>query len=141
MARFNPDFWEIPTDNATFDRMATQESPYFESEEERERRYAFQDFFAEVKPVVTDMIGTLLTRRQWEVVQLYYFHNKTQEDIAVILNLSQSTVSRHLFGTVRGGKKVGGAIPKLRKAVNRSDAVEINTAFGTLQEKLAEAAA
>jgi predicted transcriptional regulator len=73
------------------------------------------------------------------VLQLYYFQGKTQEDIAAILNLTQSTVSRHLFGTVRGGKKVGGAIPKLRKAVDKAKDPAITQALGSLQQRLREA--
>jgi predicted transcriptional regulator len=139
MSQFNADFWEVPTDSATLDRVASTNALWFETEVDRERRYAFSDFFTEVAPTVNDLIGKKLTRRQREIVQLYYFHGKTQEDIASILNLTQSTVSRHLFGTVRGGKKVGGAIPKLRKIVDRSDNPLIGRALSTLQSRLAEA--
>ncbi|MCC6143558.1 MAG: ArsR family transcriptional regulator, partial [Candidatus Hydrogenedentes bacterium] len=66
-------------------------------------------------------------------------YGKTQEDIAAILNLSQSTVSRHLFGTARQGKKVGGAIRKLQKAIDRNGRPEIQRALNSLQEQLAEA--
>lgn len=141
MSTFNPDFWEIPTDSADLDRIPAQQALYFETEEEQYRRHAFQDFFTEVRPAVKDMVGSLLTQRQREVVELYYMHQKTQEDIAVILNLSQSTVSRHLFGTVRGGKKVGGAIPKLRKAVDRDRSPLITTAYQSLQRRLEKAPA
>jgi predicted DNA-binding protein (UPF0251 family) len=87
------------------------------------------------KPSVNDFIEKCLTPRQKEVVKLYYYYGKTQEDIAVILQLTQSTVSRHLFGTVRSGKKVGGAIPKLRKLMDRTDNPAIAGALATLQGK------
>ena len=140
MAQFNPDFWEIPTDFATLDRVSASAGMWFETETDRERRYAMKDFFAEVSPVVREIIDGTLTRRQGEVLKLYYFYGKTQEDIAVILDLTQSTVSRHLFGTSRGGKKVGGAIPKLRKVIEKSDDPKISRALGTLARKMAEAA-
>ena len=140
MAQFNPVFWEIPIDVATLDRVPASNALWFETEDDRERRYAMQDFFEAVRPAVNSLIDTQLTRRQCEVVKLYYYYGKTQEDIAAILNLTQSTVSRHLFGTTRGGKKVGGAIPKLRKVISTMEAPEIAGALDTLQERLAQPA-
>ena len=139
MAEFNADFWEIPVDAKYLDRVPANRALWFETEEDRERRYAFQEFYHEMSPVVTEMIDSELTRRQREVVRLYYFLGKTQEDIAAILNLSQSTVSRHLFGTARGGKKVGGAIPKLQKVIARSGSRRVAAALGALQARLASA--
>ena len=139
MAQYNPDFWEIQTDSATLERVSSTDGLWFETEVDRERRYAMKSFFTAVKPEVDTYIDTKLTPRQREVVKLYYFYGKTQEDIATILNLTQSTVSRHLFGTVRGGKKVGGAIPKLRKIVDQAVNPRIDNALDTLQIQLAEA--
>lgn len=140
MAQFNPDFWEIPTEMKYLDRVNAADGLWYETEVDRERRHAMKDFYADVRTPVSHIINTKLTPRQREVLQLYYYHGKTQEDIAAILNLTQSTVSRHLFGTVRGGKKVGGAIPKLRKAVDKAKDPAITRALGSLQRKLAEAA-
>lgn len=139
MARFNPVFWEIPTDFSALDRIPVNEGLWFETDVDQQRRHALQDFFSEVAPAVQSLIDSRLTGRQREVVRLYYYQGKTQEDIAAILNLTQSTVSRHLFGTARGGKKVGGAIPKLRKAIDTAELPEITEALSTLQERLAEA--
>lgn len=139
MARFNPDFWEVSTDNSVFDRVAAERGLWYESETDRARRHALKDFFAEVSPVVFELIEQKLTRRQREVLKLYYLHGKTQEDIALILDLRQSTVSRHLFGTVRAGKKIGGAIPKLRKIIDQTARPEVSAALGTLQKRLAAA--
>ncbi len=140
MASYNPDFWEIPTEFATLDRVPASKALHYETEDDRERRYAMQTFYQEVLPSVDEFIENCLTRRQMEVVRLYYFYGKTQEDIAVILQLTQSTVSRHLFGTVRRGKKVGGAIPKLRKLIDKADNPAIMGALSTLQGRLKEAA-
>lgn len=140
MAEFNADFWEISLDSAYLENLPAQRALWFESENDRERRYAFGDFFEEVKPIVRGMIDSRLTKRQQEVVKLYYLYGKTQEDIAVILDLSQSTVSRHLFGTARRGRKVGGAIPKLRKVINGEKSMSIDSALSRLREKLATVA-
>lgn len=139
MAQFNPVFWEIPTDIAALDRVPASAGLWYETDADRQRRGAFQDFFRAVSPAVHSLIDTKLTGRQREVVKLYYYYGKTQEDIAAILNLTQSTVSRHLFGTARDGKKVGGAIPKLRKAIHSAKSPEINAALDTLHETLAQA--
>lgn len=136
MSTFNSDFWEVSAESGFLENLPADRGLWFETQEDRDRREVFSDFFAEVKPIVLDLIDTKLTNRQMEVVKLYYLYEKTQEDIATILDLSQSTVSRHLFGTVRGGKKVGGAIRKLRKVIDKNDTPEIDSAFDSLQKKL-----
>ncbi len=140
MSTFNSDFWEVSAESEYLENLPADRGLWFETEEDRDRREVFSDFFAEVKPTVLNLIDTKLTNRQMEVVKLYYLYEKTQEDIATILDLSQSTVSRHLFGTVRGGKKVGGAIRKLRKVIDKSETPEIDNAFNTLQERLSTVA-
>lgn len=139
MSQYNPDFWEIPTEIATLDRVDATRALWFEDEVDRARRTAMREFFEEVAPEVSNLIENELTGRQREVIKLYYYHGKTQEDIAAILDLTQSTVSRHLFGTSRGGKKVGGAVPKLRKIIDRAANPRIMGALGTLQQTMAEA--
>ncbi len=136
MAIFNPYFWEVQTDSATIERIPLQKGLYYQTQEDRKKRWAMQDFYQEVRAPVFDLLDASLTPRQREVVTLYYLYNKTQEDIAVILQISQSTVSRHLFGTVRAGKKVGGAIPKLRKAIDKTENPEIWQALLKLQSRL-----
>lgn len=139
MAEYNADFWEISTDSRYLESVPANRALWFETPEDQVRRHAFNDFFKEVKPVVIGIIDSELTNRQREVVTLYYFQGKTQEDIAAILDLSQSTVSRHLFGTVRDGKKVGGAISKLRKIIERKAPKDVDCAFDRLHGRLAEA--
>ena len=140
MARFNPDFWEIPAQSRYFENIPTEQSIWFETEEDRERRHAIKDFFKSVLPVVEELIESSLTGRQKEVLRLYYFNDMSQEEIAEALALSQSTVSRHLFGTTRNGKKVGGAIPKLQKVIANDKTETISTALGTLRSRLYRAA-
>jgi FixJ family two-component response regulator len=137
MAEYNPIYWEVQAGNEFLDRVPSTRALWFETEEDREHRYAMEDFFRSVRPFVNDLMTQSLTKRQREVVSLYYGHGKTQEDIAAILDLSQSTVSRHLFGTVRNGKKIGGAIPKLRKVVEKSRVPQISVALNQLQQRLA----
>ena len=136
MTAYRPEYWEISIDVAKLDRIPANRALWFETQDDRERRYALRNFFQQVAPTVRQLIESELTGRQREVLLLYYYHGKTQEDIAIILDLSQSTISRHLFGTARGGKKVGGALPKLRKAIDRRPDPDIVEALDTLQERL-----
>lgn len=139
MATFNPAFWEVGVDATTLDRVPAHQGLWFETEVDQARRHALKEFYAAVRPEVEAMVKTQLTERQREVIWLYYFHGKTQEDIAAILNLTQSTVSRHLFGTTRDGKKVGGALQKLRKVIEKQPNNAIEEALEKLQGQLAEA--
>jgi len=139
MSDYNADFWEIPIDSKLLDCVPSDRALWFETGEERERRYAFEDFFEQMISVIRELIDRELTQRQREVVRLYYYHGKSQQDIAVILDLSQSTVSRHLFGTVRDGKKVGGAIPKLQKVIAKKKPACVSEALGVLDARLARA--
>lgn len=140
MSQYNSDFWEVSAEAGYLENLPVDRGLWFETEEDSDRRQAFSEFFAEVKPVVFQLVDAKLTKRQMEIVKLHYLYGKTQEDIATILDLTQSTVSRHLFGTVRGGKKVGGAIPKLRKVIDKTENPLIDQAFGTLRSKLTSAA-
>lgn len=135
MARFNAAFWEIPTQRGYLESLPAERGLWYETSVDRERRYALQDFFSSVLPTVIELVDEQLTPRQREILRLYYLCDKTQEDIAAMLNLSQSTVSRHLFGTVRNGKKVGGAIPKLQKAVERREYAPIHNALAELRSR------
>jgi hypothetical protein len=139
MSAYNPDFWEVSIGSEYLENLPASRGMWHETEVDRERRYAFSDFFQDVKPVVGQVLDTRLTRRQREVLKLYYFHGKTQEDIATILDLTQSTVSRHLFGTMRRGRKVGGAIPKLKRIIEYTKDGRVDRAFDALRGKLAEA--
>lgn len=140
MAKFNSDFWEVQAGPDYLESVPAERALWYETDVDRTRRYALQDFFTSVLPTVSTLIDSQLTGRQREVLRLYYFEGKTQEDIAEILDLTQSTVSRHLFGTVRNGKKVGGAIPKLKKAVDRNGDPIIHEALATLKSRFEHAA-
>ena len=70
-----------------------------------------------VIPIITRLMAERLTTRQYEVMSLYFWEEQTQVQIAERLGISQPTVNQHLTGKRRNGKKVGGAIRKIRKAV------------------------
>ena len=70
---------------------------------------------AELLALLRDLVATKLTARQREVVELSYVDGLTQAEIAERLGISQQVVSKHLFGVVRDGRRIGGAIRRLRQ--------------------------
>jgi len=73
----------------------------------------------EIGLVVSALMVSALTPRQREVMELYYLENMTQVEVAATLGITQVTVSQHLKGKQRGGKPVGGAFRKIRKAIHK----------------------
>ncbi|MFQ6044259.1 MAG: sigma-70 family RNA polymerase sigma factor, partial [Candidatus Poribacteria bacterium] len=65
--------------------------------------------------VVLDIIESELTQRQRDCIKLYFLQEKTQAEVAEILGISRRVVSQHIYGIRRDGKRVGGAIKKIRK--------------------------
>ena len=61
-------------------------------------------------------MDAVLTPRQREVIALYFFEGLNQREIAEKLDISQQSVSEHLYGKERKRRAVGGALRKLRKA-------------------------
>ncbi len=112
---FNPIFWEVRFDQESLARLSTEAALYYESEQEAELRRQRDQWIAELMPVIRQFMAQILTARQCEIVELYFFQGKTECEIGDLLGISAVTVSQHLFGKTRDGKLIGGAIPKLRK--------------------------
>lgn len=66
------------------------------------------------------LVETRLTARQREIVELYFTDQLTQQEIAARLGISQQVVSRQLFGVIRDGQRIGGAIKRLRQLCEES---------------------
>ncbi len=62
-------------------------------------------------------IESLLTDKQREAVFLFFFEGLSQGDIARRLGVSQQVVQKHIYGTVRNGRRIGGALRKLHEAL------------------------
>lgn len=69
-----------------------------------------------VKLIKSEVLPNL-TGRQRQIMRLYFESQLKEVEIARILGISQPTVSQHLFGKKRNGKKVGGSIQKIRKFI------------------------
>ena len=114
MSKFNPDFWEIPVAPEYFDQLTTEDHLWYQSpidEYSKIRQVKRRKVLSQIR----QMIAKELTARQNDCVQLYFYEGKTQGEISVILGISRRVVSQHLFGVTRDGRRVGGAINKIRK--------------------------
>jgi RNA polymerase sigma factor (sigma-70 family) len=72
------------------------------------------------------VVDTLLTPRQREVIRLYA-DGYTQMEIAKMLNVNQSSITKSLNGNVdyKNGKKIyGGARKKIRKIIENDEAIK-----------------
>ena len=72
------------------------------------------------------VVDTLLTPRQKEVIRLYA-DGYTQMEIAKMLNVNQSSITKSLNGNVdyKNGKRVyGGARKKIRKIIELDDRIK-----------------
>ena len=123
---YNPDFWELGLDQAVLERFPNEAGIGFESGEEREARYRWEDQIERLTGRVRAIISESLTEKQCEAVILYFFYQKTQEEVAQVMGISRRVVSQHLFGISRNGKQVGGAVKKIQKRC-REEQVEIRS--------------
>ncbi len=59
-------------------------------------------------------VATTLTAKQREAVELFFFEGLSQSEIARRIGVSQQVVEKRLHGATRDGRRVGGALAKLR---------------------------
>lgn len=112
MSKFNPDFWEVAVESSRLEAFSTEEALW---DTYSEFTSGYRRHTLEIFRQVLELVRTELTQRQREVVQLYYFGRLTETQIAERLGIPQQVVSQHLHGVMRHGRRVGGAIPKLKK--------------------------
>jgi RNA polymerase sigma factor (sigma-70 family) len=119
MAKYDPAFWEISVDPEILESVLA--APSFleqllvapeDEQAAQARRQLKQDAVEQMRV----LIRTRLTPRQRQTVEMYFYQHMTQQEIAQALGISQQAVSRHLFGVLRDGRRIGGALAKLRKA-------------------------
>ncbi len=116
MTRFNADFWEICLDFEKLMEFDTRRALWYETDAERESRWMREDRQEQIMSRLMEIIENVLTPKQRQAVMLYFFGQKTQEEIGQIMGVPHQVVSQHLYGIRRKGKKIGGAIAKIRKA-------------------------
>lgn len=115
MSKFNPDFWEVLVEREQLESFTNQDALWHEYNRSRPERERRQKRTREIFRQINELIRTELTARQRVVVRPCYFAQLSQEEIAQRLGISQQVVSQHLYGVIRKGKRIGGAVPRLRK--------------------------
>ncbi|MBD3241775.1 MAG: sigma-70 family RNA polymerase sigma factor [Chitinivibrionales bacterium] len=95
--------------------MRVEDGLWHETAEQTRERHARSDRVNELTAKIEPLLAEL-TDQQATVVRLYFFEGLNQRQIAERLGITQQSVSEHLYGKTRGGKSVGGALRKLRKA-------------------------
>jgi RNA polymerase sigma factor (sigma-70 family) len=69
--------------------------------------------------LVRAAVATALTDKQREVVEAHFFEGLSQGEIARRLGITQQVVHKRLYGAIRDGQIVGGAMRRLRDALAR----------------------
>ena len=122
MSKYNPAFWEISVDPEILESKLIApdflEQLLITPEDEQaaqEKAQIKQEAIEQIRL----LIQTKLTPKQRQIVELYFHKDMTQQEIAQELGLSQQVVGKHLFGVLRGGRRVGGAMAKLRKSAEK----------------------
>jgi RNA polymerase sigma-70 factor (ECF subfamily) len=67
-------------------------------------------------------ITRALTPRQREAVELHFLEGLSQSEIARRLGITQQVVHKRIYGVDRRGKRIGGALQKLRRALAQAGA-------------------
>jgi RNA polymerase sigma factor (sigma-70 family) len=98
---------ELLVSGEVFDRRAQSLFDAVDEEHDEVR----EELFA----ILRELVATGLTERQRQIVELIYGEQLTQAEAAERLGISQQVVSKQLFGVVRNGKRIGGALRRLRQ--------------------------
>ncbi len=108
MPRRDHTYWEISVDPQVLARFPAAQP---DRPRDAEKQRLIDDAVVQLRVI----IQSGLTPRQREIVNAYFFEGRTEAEIAQQLGIAQQVVSKHLFGTLRAGRRVGGAMAKLRK--------------------------
>lgn len=108
---------EIHLDHEQWENMSEDSTRFYEYNHNKENRDNRESIVSEIIPTINRIIYFHLTPRQSQVMSLYR-KELTQINIAKILGISQPTVSQHLNGKRRNGKKIGGSFRRIRRKIH-----------------------
>jgi DNA-directed RNA polymerase specialized sigma24 family protein len=106
----DPSFWELPFDPGDLEDLPEEvfRAPSPDGGGPSAAR-------AEALAGLAEVVRTSLTDKQRQLVEAYFYEGISQAEIAARFGISQQVVSRQLFGVVRNGRRVGGAMARLRR--------------------------
>jgi RNA polymerase sigma factor (sigma-70 family) len=119
MPNFFQQFREILLDNNELDKFPYECLFSYQSPEETQKQLQRESERKQILHFVLDVIESELTQMQRDCIKLYFLQEKTQTEVAEILGISRRVVSQHIYGICRDGKRVGGAIKKIRKVCKK----------------------
>ena len=119
MPNFVPRFYEILLDNDKLDKLPYECLFSYQSQEDSKKQLRQERGRKEILTLVLDIIESELTQIQRDCIKLYFLQEKTQAEVAEILGISRRVVSQHIYGICRDGKRIGGAIKKIRKVCKK----------------------
>lgn len=119
MPNFDPRFWEILLDINELDKFPYESILGYQTPEERQQQLKQKNQRKQILNTILDIIESELTQRQRDCIKLYFLKEKTQDEVAKILGISRRVVSQHIYGILRDGKRIGGAIKKIRKVCKK----------------------
>jgi len=119
MPNFDPRSWEVLLDNNVLDKFPYECLFCYQSPEDRQKQLQRKSERKQILNFVLDIIESELTQIQRDCIKLYFLKEKTQAEVAEILGISRRVVSQHIYGIRRDGKRVGGAIKKIRKVCKK----------------------
>ena len=119
MPNFVPRFWEFLLDNNELDKFPYECLFSYQNQEDPKKQLQRESEKKQILNLVIDIIESELTQRQRECVKLYFLQENTQSEVAEILGISRRVVSQHIYGIYRNGKRIGGAIKKIRKVCKK----------------------
>lgn len=87
-----------------------------------------EDLKIELLELVKLEVDLHLTAWQANVIRMYYFEHKTQLEIAHLLGVNQSCITKsitgsHIYKTKKAPHKIGGAIRKLKKICYKNEKI------------------
>ena len=101
---------------------------------------AILDLVEELNEKIKEIIDTKLTPRQKQVMNMIYFGQMTQTEVAKELGLCQPTIHKLIAGNIdyfHNKKRYGGAIKKIQKLCDKSpDIIRILAEIDMLKQEM-----
>jgi hypothetical protein len=123
LSKFNPKFWETHLDETAWENISQEQSPWDLYNKHRRSIAIHSRKRKSAMRIIKNILvrSPQLSRRQKEIMTLYYFGGKTQKEIAAKLGISQPTVNFHITGRRDAYKIIGGAEKKIGRIIKENE--------------------